>query len=223
MNDNESARSQKGRAEVVGLILLVFVAVMAFAIVILLYRWKIGESFSSVPNDWSIFGTYVGGVLGPLISFLTLIAILITITLQRKLLLLQESEFAALYKLQVDTFDSQRQQVLQISNDAERSRQADVKNSFLKSIERLDFNTIRDIQRLESSRANSMEALKHCKNNSEVDEVSRGITLLSSRIDELEVRKLKLDAFMLDLTLTEYATTADLQERFHSEIQTIYA
>lgn len=228
MSDSDLAESdeekiKRGRTEIVMLATLAFVAVAAFVVVIFLYRWKIGDTFSTVANDWSIFGAYVGGVLGPLISFLTLIAILITITLQRRLLLLQEKEFSALYKLQVETFNSQRQQASDISSEAERSRQADTKSAFLKSIERLDLNTIRDVQRLESTRANAMESLKRCRTSAELDEVGNGITNLSRRIDELEIRKLNLDALMLELTLTEYVSTADLQLRFHQAIQKIYA
>ena len=223
LDASDTEKLKRGQTEVILLAALASVAVAAFVVVIFLYRWNIGDTFSTVANDWSIFGSYVGGVLGPLISFLTLIAILITITLQRRLLLLQENEFSALYKLQVKTFESQRQQALDISSDAERSRQADTKNAFLKSIERLDLNTIRDVQRLESTRANSMGSLKHCRTSAELDEINEGITNLSLRIDELEIRKLNLDALMLELTLTEYVSTADLQLRFHQAIQTIYA
>lgn len=227
MDDNQSMeadanRLKKGRTDVFILFALVFVAVVVFAIVIILYRWKIGGSFSTDPNDWSIFGAYVGGVLGPLVSFLTLIAILVTITLQRQLLLLQEKEFSALYKLQIKTFDSQRLQALGISNEAERSRKEDCKNSLLKSIERLDLNTIRDIQRLESTRSKSMDSLKHCVTDSAISEVSTGIDKLSHRIDELELRKMSLDSLMIEFTLNEYESVAQLKTRFQQAIQCIY-
>lgn len=58
--------------------------------------------FSTESSEWSDFGGYIGGVLGPLISFCTLLAVLKTVYLQRELLDAQKSEFIAIGKLQED-------------------------------------------------------------------------------------------------------------------------
>lgn len=61
-----------------------------------LYRRKFGGEFSPVADDWSAFGSYMGGVLGPLISLLTLAVVIRTVYLQRELLDTQRQEALAL-------------------------------------------------------------------------------------------------------------------------------
>ncbi|MBB5360894.1 hypothetical protein HDE76_004146 [Rhodanobacter sp. ANJX3] len=52
------------------------------------YHWLggFGSPFSHHVSDWANFGTYVGGVAGPLLSFLALIAVVWTLRLQYALL-----------------------------------------------------------------------------------------------------------------------------------------
>lgn len=76
------------------------------------YYWKIfGSQLSSNASDWSAFGSYFGGVFGPLISFCTLLAVLKTVYLQRELLDAQREEFRALNKLQSETLTAQSEQL----------------------------------------------------------------------------------------------------------------
>ena len=63
---------------------------------IFVYRLKFGGAFSSEASDWSAFGSYAGGIFGPFISFLTLLAVLKTVYLQRELLDNQAAEFIKL-------------------------------------------------------------------------------------------------------------------------------
>jgi len=72
------------------------VAIIAFALLGLAvlvgtigaYLWLGGfaSTLSSHSADWANFGTYVGGVAGPLLSFLALIAVVWTLRLQHELL-----------------------------------------------------------------------------------------------------------------------------------------
>lgn len=67
-------------------------AVIAFALLglailvgtIVAYLWLGGfaPTLSGHSADWANFGTYVGGVAGPLLSFLALIAVVWTVRLQ---------------------------------------------------------------------------------------------------------------------------------------------
>jgi hypothetical protein len=52
------------------------------------YLWLGGfaPTLSNHATDWANFGTYVGGVAGPLLSFLALIAVVWTLRLQYELL-----------------------------------------------------------------------------------------------------------------------------------------
>lgn len=55
---------------------------------------------SRKPDSWSAFGSFFGGVFGPVISLVTLFALLRTIQLQKELLVTQSTEFDALSALQ---------------------------------------------------------------------------------------------------------------------------
>ncbi|MGR2708695.1 putative phage abortive infection protein [Pseudomonas sp. AU10] len=63
--------------------------ILAFAIVIvgivfIFYFSEFKDGFSSNRADWGTFGDFIGGTLNPLLSFLGLIALLLTIVLQSK-------------------------------------------------------------------------------------------------------------------------------------------
>lgn len=61
--------------------------ILAFVIILLvagLYFFHFDGELSQSPNKWGLFGDYMGGVLNPIIGFLALIALLMTIVLQSK-------------------------------------------------------------------------------------------------------------------------------------------
>lgn len=61
-----------------------FFASASVIIVFLMYFMKFPGSFSNKQGDWADFGSFVGGTLSPILSFLGLIALLVTIILQSK-------------------------------------------------------------------------------------------------------------------------------------------
>lgn len=86
--------------------------VVSAILTIYLYRLNIGVEFSDDPNDWSGFGSYLGGVLGPVVSFVTLLAVLKTVYLQREMLRAQSEEFERMNRIQQDQLDGARRQAL---------------------------------------------------------------------------------------------------------------
>ena len=76
------------------------------------YYWEtFGSQRSSNSSDWSAFGSYFGGVFGPLISFCTLLAVLKTVYLQRELLDEQKDEFRAMNSMQSKSIAAQLEQL----------------------------------------------------------------------------------------------------------------
>lgn len=75
---------------------LLLVACSGVYVAFSIYRQQFGGGYSPNPGDWSAFGSYIGGVLGPLVSFLTLVAVVRTVYLQRELLDAQREEALAL-------------------------------------------------------------------------------------------------------------------------------
>lgn len=71
-----------------GLLRLMWIGVLAAWTVygVYIYKFAPGSWFnlSSKPDDWGVFGDYVGGVLNPFFSFLAFIGVIITVILQAK-------------------------------------------------------------------------------------------------------------------------------------------
>lgn len=76
------------------LYLLVFSFLLIFFI-LGLYFYKFHDSLSDTHNDWAIFGSFFGGVIGPIVTFISIIILILTIYIQNK-----DSSF----KHQQDTF-----------------------------------------------------------------------------------------------------------------------
>lgn len=64
----------------------VFYIVLFFAVVVaILYWFNFRESsFSSKPEDWGVFGDYMGGTLNPLLAFFSFMLLLLNLKLQRE-------------------------------------------------------------------------------------------------------------------------------------------
>lgn len=78
MNRERKARDKWGSLLLCGLVFLVVVVLSVFV----LYFSVFNDGLSKRPDSWSAFGSYLGGVLGPIVSLVTLLAILRTIGLQ---------------------------------------------------------------------------------------------------------------------------------------------
>lgn len=66
---------------IVGLILGI-----AVLIVLGLFFWQVRGGFSGDPADWGAFGSYVGGTLATVVAMISAIAVIYTISLQKKIL-----------------------------------------------------------------------------------------------------------------------------------------
>lgn len=100
------------------------------------YRTSFDAGLSQAPDRWSAFGSYIGGVFGPLISFLTLLAILKTIALQKDLLDTQRTEFEALHALQIQSNEAQLAQIKRSEEEASRRLIEESRISALQAIDR---------------------------------------------------------------------------------------
>ncbi|UXZ44529.1 hypothetical protein [Pseudomonas soli] len=99
---------------------LVVVVLVSVVAAVAFYRTSFDAGLSQSPDKWSAFGSYIGGVFGPLISFLTLLAILKTIGLQKDLLDTQRTEFEALHALQIKSNEAQLAQIKRSEDEAAR-------------------------------------------------------------------------------------------------------
>lgn len=101
-----------------------------------IYTQVFDGALSHEPNSWSAFGSFFGGLFGPLISFLTLLAILKTIQLQRELLDTQRAEFEAMQGLQARTLESQLAQIDRANVEADRRVLEEFRLSLIRLVEK---------------------------------------------------------------------------------------
>ncbi|MGR2701757.1 hypothetical protein [Vibrio campbellii] len=80
-----------------GLVVLIIITLLVSSIA---YRSVYGGELSDNASDWGSFGGFFGGIFSPLIAFATLIAIIVTINLQKELLSRQTIEFDRLLSMQ---------------------------------------------------------------------------------------------------------------------------
>lgn len=74
---------------------LAWVAIILFVITTSLYFYNFHGVFSTVKGDWGTFGDFMGGTLNPLFAFLSLIAIIYTISIQTQELEYSREELKA--------------------------------------------------------------------------------------------------------------------------------
>lgn len=100
------------------------------------YRDIFSGDFSTNAQDWSAFGSYIGGLFGPLVSFVALLAVLKTVELQKELLDTQNREFEAMHTLQNRTFDSQQNQIDEAKENSRIEAVERLKDVLIGAIER---------------------------------------------------------------------------------------
>ncbi|MDX9667946.1 hypothetical protein QMK50_23620 [Pseudomonas sp. P5_152] len=160
----------------------------AFICAIFIYRSKFNGALSDQSADWSNFGSFMGGMFGPLISFITLLAVLKTVYLQRELMRDQRNQFSIMNKLQEATFDAQSEQLKCAAVDAERMKVADLKRTLLSFLN----------QRIESE-TRGLETFKAiieqiCRQDSEITTLQD--FSLSHAINSTDVLSRKIDALL---------------------------
>jgi uncharacterized membrane protein len=136
------------------------------------YLSVFNNGLSKAPDNWSAFGSFFGGVFGPIVSLVTLVAILVTIELQKKLLSTQATEFESLSDLQRLSIQAQIDQ-------ANFSKLSDYKSHQLQLLEQL---------------LNMFEKMQD-RYNQEADRVSKASEFFNSRQNHL----IHMDAAIKDM------------------------
>lgn len=199
--------------------LIVAAAVSALAVTIYLYRFKFGGALSANSSDWSAFGTYIGGVFGPLISFLTLLAVLKTVYLQRELLNAQREEFDRMNLLQLEAFDSQQEQVARSDRDALTLQISAAQESAVRLVEiRINMHE-RDFDRQYDMSFRFREEVG--------DNMSEGnFNRLQGMIDHRDRARESVDLLSkvaLDIAIANFSSVAGVRECLKERMLAVYA
>ena len=90
---------------------LVVVILIGLVVSIVAYRSIFDGGLSELSTDWGAIGSFFGGIFSPIIAFAMLIAIIVTIKLQKQLLATQVIEFEKMYQIQNATLTAQRSEL----------------------------------------------------------------------------------------------------------------
>lgn len=198
--------------------LRVLIALMIVALVItaVLYRYKFNGSLSSEPNSWSAFGSFFGGIFGPLISFAALIAILKTIQLQKEIILEQRSEFEGLINSQSTTNDIQSRHLLAAEGQLKDSKLANYISNNIVMLE-LQINLHQSIiQRCNESLSQIKElVMVHGVEVSKVDDTSKD---LNKKIKESEETIKVLSKISIQITVGEFQSIDEVKSKIRQSL-----
>lgn len=167
---------------------LVALVVIGMIVSIFAYRSVFDGALSELPADWGNAGGFFGGIFTPIIAFATLVAIVITIQLQKQLLDTQNREFTKLYHLQKETLATQKIELDLIKEQALDQSFSEQKKIYLSLLEQQT-----DIRRSNMERASEGAMFMLQKQN-------EGFTIEKSAIENNVAQKELLEKQVQVLT-----------------------
>lgn len=190
------------------LVLSIAAVALAMIVAVFLYRSKFGGGLAVTSVEWSNFGGYIGGIFGPLVSFVTLLAVLKTVYMQRELLDLQRNEFKSLMAIQREAALNQEEQLRHAKSETDRARIQAYQATLLNVVEsfrgefRLDSNEmLAAAERAMSAGSNILEGVREAAS-------------YRSRADEARQKVAAFKLLALELSVNEFANIDELKEKF---------
>ncbi|MDM9555580.1 hypothetical protein QU926_18320 [Pseudomonas asiatica] len=190
-------------------------AIVAFAV----YRQAFSAGLSHAPDNWSAFGGFIGGLFGPLISFLTLLAILKTIDLQKQLLKTQRSEFEELQALQAETLRSQRDQIDRANADADRRVLEESRLNLLRTID--NYTAALNIEC--DTKRRSLETLMNWVMDGKGSPTKDEINKCREKIRQYEKRLAAVMLLYGDLCFEDFNDVSSMKEFYKKEMEKIWS
>jgi hypothetical protein len=203
-----------------GLVLWLSIAGLLAALVVSIYYYRqgFGTTLSSDPNYWSAFGTYFGGIFGPLVSFVTLIAILKTIKLQSTLLETQNHEFSVMQEIQMKTLASQQELADRSLKDAERQEIEACRLSLLAMLDRY----IDQAQKRLEATIMRMDRLAEWVLDGKANNRGQDLNDIADIVTGIRRQIGDLNLMLVDLNFNSYSSTVDMRNYYSAEIQKVF-
>jgi len=195
--------------------LLVVVVVLVMLISIALYRYQFGGVLAVNSSEWSNFGSYIGGVLGPLVSLATLLVVLKTVYMQREMLNTQRVEFETMLDLQRVAAGKQDEQLAQAKFEANRVRVQAYQATILNTLDKFSAEFRYD--------ANELLAAAE-KATSGASSVLEGVVAEDSYRQRADDSRRKVAAFTLlalELSTHEFQSVEEIQSKFVPQMMKI--
>lgn len=167
-----------------------------------------GFAFSNNQSDWSAFGSYIGGIFGPAISFFTLLAVLITVFLQRELLDSQRQEFSRMGLLQEKTFERQESQIIAAEAEMQKSRIAECQRGIIRLLEQQINNYSRKLDITADSTYRYLD--RNPNDKAYADKMAEQAVSLQRAIDSLL-------GLCIEISISSYSSIDELKQSFGSK------
>lgn len=197
------------------LLFAVVFVVVSIIVAVVLYRYRFSGTLAVTSVEWANFGGYIGGVFGPLVSFVTLLAVLKTVYMQRELLDVQKHEFNQLLKLQRLDSLKQDEQLALAKSEANRAKVLAYQTSILNLIESYSNEFRLD--------ANEMFAAAEKASLGQLS-ILEGINAESKyrrRCDKSREIVAALKLLALDLSIAEFSDVSEVRDKFAPRLMQI--
>lgn len=190
------------------LLLSVFAVVLGVVVAVGLYRFTFGGGLAITSVEWANFGGYIGGVFGPLVSFVTLLAVLKTVYMQRELLDVQKHEFNQLLKFQHVESLKQDEQLALAKSEANRSKVQAYQTTVLNLIESFSNEFRLDASEMFAAAEKASEdQLSVLQGISEEAKYRRGCDKARETVAALKI-------LALELSIVEFSDVGEVRDKF---------
>ncbi|QXI24656.1 hypothetical protein HU724_010385 [Pseudomonas iranensis] len=202
------------------------IAILVIALVIsgIFYFWVFRYGLSSNPDNWSAFGSFFGGIFGPLISAVTLVALLKTISLQREVIDTQREEYRKLQKQQEFSLSEQQQQTELARMALMSARVADYRAGILQMLEQ-QCNYQHSAANAYSGRINTslsmLGPLAKMEDSPENIKAVSDLKVLAERMGESEKSAQEISKLSMRLAIKEFETVDELKSYIEVHISKI--
>lgn len=186
MDNFEASLTKSNRLINSSLIIGITLLGVGFVVSVGLYLHIFSGGLSHQSADWSALGSFFGGVFGPIVSVVTLIALLKTLKLQHQTLMSQKSDSERVIGLQNQSYQSQAQQLLIAEEELKSAKVSDFKNSVIRVFE----------QRINYYLHSQADALNRIDSLSKLGDFSGTIQAIEEVSKRIELYKVELDRLL---------------------------
>lgn len=191
---------------ILALLVLLLLAIMAGAVY--LYRHQFGNALALHSVEWSNFGGFFGGLFGPLVSLVTLMAVVVTVYMQRELLDAQSSEFNEL-------MIKQNEQLTLARSEANRAKVQAYQATLLNSLATFAAEFRQDASE------QSLAAEKVQSSGMPILAMTMYEANHRNRADESRKKVAAFTILAFELSIAEYSCVEEIKEKFVPEMQRI--
>lgn len=186
------------------------IAFLALFSIFYLYRFHFSGDFSTDPGAWSSFGSYFGGVLGPVVSILTLVTVFKTVLLQREMI-----------KIQDETFRSQSAQALLLATDAEQARLDARKTNILSIIEKILSSVSKDMDANAHANFEAVRTMAGMDSVVEIVALGKSIMGMQRQFEVLSGKRDALELLLFKISMKKFSSIDELDAEFSESIRLI--